>query len=337
MSEMVRPTIVCIMPVKNEAWILERSLSCASRWADHIVIADQCSTDGSQDIARRFAKVVLVDNVSEDYSEAERQDLLLKKAREYPSPRLLISLDADEVLTANYAFSAEWASVLRASPGTVIDMRRANLAPSLGEYWLEAGDYGRGFMDDGSGHAGTDIHGPLLPEPHSATRLKLREVKLLHYQYTDWDRMKRKHRWYECWERLNHAWRSPTDIYRQYHHMDASVALALRPVPKDWLEGYLESGIDMSSVRHEPVVWFDRDVHDWLHAYGPERFRRDAVWDPDPASLCALLGCSDDSGPLRDERRMADRAVHRWLRMTQARSSSTVVRAVDRMIRRAGR
>ena len=35
--------IICLTPVKNEGWILERFLKCTSLWADYIIIADQSS------------------------------------------------------------------------------------------------------------------------------------------------------------------------------------------------------------------------------------------------------------------------------------------------------
>jgi hypothetical protein len=33
-------TVICIVPVKNEAWILGNFLTCAQKWADHIIVAD---------------------------------------------------------------------------------------------------------------------------------------------------------------------------------------------------------------------------------------------------------------------------------------------------------
>ena len=56
------PKIICLTPVLNEAWILDRFIRCASLWADHIIIADQGSTDGSREIAQRYDKVIFIDN-----------------------------------------------------------------------------------------------------------------------------------------------------------------------------------------------------------------------------------------------------------------------------------
>jgi len=71
------PKIVVITPVKSKAWILDRFLATTSHFADHIIIADQDSTDGSQEICKRYPKVILIRNDSSEYSEARRQTLLL--------------------------------------------------------------------------------------------------------------------------------------------------------------------------------------------------------------------------------------------------------------------
>ena len=73
--------IVVVTPVKNEEWLLERFLAVTSRFADHIIVADQQSTDASRSICARFPKVHLVSNDSLAYDEAHRQKLLLTEAR----------------------------------------------------------------------------------------------------------------------------------------------------------------------------------------------------------------------------------------------------------------
>ncbi|GAG56902.1 unnamed protein product, partial [marine sediment metagenome] len=52
---MKRPKIICLTPVKNEAWILDNFIKCASLWADHIIIADQDSTDDARKIAKKYS------------------------------------------------------------------------------------------------------------------------------------------------------------------------------------------------------------------------------------------------------------------------------------------
>ena len=116
---MDKPYIICLIPVKNEAWILDRCLQTASLWADKIIVADQMSDDGSPEIAVKYSKVQLIRNTSAQFNEPERQKLLIDAARKIPydGKKLLIALDADEMLTANLLDSPEWQTILDAPVG----------------------------------------------------------------------------------------------------------------------------------------------------------------------------------------------------------------------------
>src|SRR4051812_20136261 len=111
------PKIVVITPVKNEAWILNRFLQVTSQFADRIIIADQNSTDESVSICQRYLKVTLVRNEFDEYDEASRQRLLIQMARELvPEPKILLALDADEILAANATTTSGWQDMLKAAP-----------------------------------------------------------------------------------------------------------------------------------------------------------------------------------------------------------------------------
>ncbi len=149
--------------MRNEAWILDRFLQCASTWADHIIIADQQSDDGSREIAARYPKVRLVENPGLGFDEKTRQELLIAEARKIPGPRILIALDADEVLGANFATSPEWASLLAAPPGTSLWFERADFYPFHESIAIYHAAWLFGYVDDGRPHEGTFIHGPRVP------------------------------------------------------------------------------------------------------------------------------------------------------------------------------
>ncbi len=201
---MPRPTVICLTPVRNEAWILERFLRCASLWADHIVIADQRSDDGSPEIARRFPKVLLIANDTVGLDEAARQRLLLAAARRIAGPRLLVTLDR-----------------------------------------------------------------------------------------------------------------------------------AAGPVRREWLAGYEQQGIDMTSVGGGPPYWFDREVVAMIDRHGARHFRRQAIWDADWAAQAARYGCGPRERFL-DPRSRRQQAVHAWLRLTQRRRHRRVVRWTDAWLQRRG-
>jgi len=311
-------TTIVVTPVRNEAWILDRFLRCASLWADHIVVADQGSTDGSGEIAARHAKVTLIENPGPEYDEGARQRLLLEAARRFPGPRMIFALDADEILAATWRESAAFEGLAGAAPGTVVRMRWANVLPGVHSCWLPDEEIVFGYVDDGADHPGEQIHSVRLPAAPSAPSVSLDDVRVLHYQYANWERMKSKQRWYQCWELLNLPSKRPIQLYRQYHRMDAIPPEHVHALPAHWLARYEAEGIDMRAVpEHAPYPW-DDEVAGWIRAHGAKRFRKLDIWDGD-------LAAADPRGP-------ATRLVHRWLGATQDGYERGSTRLVQRAL-----
>jgi len=323
--------IICLTPVKNEAWILERFLKCASLWADYIIIADQNSNDGSREIAKNFEKVILLDNPMQECDEDKRQKILLEAARKIAEPRLLIALDADEILTSNFSTSKEWQSVLKAKQGTIIRFDCVQLKPDMQHYWLVP-DAPLGFMDDGSDHIGSDIHSVRIPLPDKSPSIKLREIKVMHYQFTDWQRMESKHRWYQCWERLKHPSRRPIKIYRQYHHMYAVSDDSISNILPEWINGYEKREIDMTSIVCENIYWWDKEVLNFLKTWDSSKFRKEAIWDIDWADLARKLNCNNHGYEFSDPRSRIDKYIHLWLKKTQPYSMKLHIRIIEKIL-----
>ncbi len=331
------PTLICLTPVKNEAWILERFLQCASTWADHIIVADQYSEDESREIARRFEKVHLIDNDTDAYDESARQQLLIEAARTLcpDTPRILIALDADEILAAKWMTSPQWSQMLAAEPGTVIEFRWANVAPNVSGAWLDGSNYKPfGFVDDGTEHQGQPIHSPRVPLPDNAPRLRMDSVPVLHYQYANWERMKSKQRWYQCWERLNNPDKRPITIYRQYNFMHADVHRA-EPLEESWIAGYEDLGIDMRTIDTSQHYHWDRQIVDLLREHGTEPFRKINIWDVDWSEKGRSMGLPVN-GELTDPRTGFEKWVHTWLRRTQPYMTNPFIRGIQKLLQLAG-
>lgn len=337
MSDGARPTLICLTPVKNESWILERFLACASLWADHIVVADQGSTDGSPEIAARFPKVSLVENPSSDYDEVARQRLLIEHARRIPGPRLLFAFDADEALVADAFTSADWRRALDAPEGTVLAMQWVNVLPGARTGWLPGHFIPFGFLDDGSEHSGGPIHTPRVPVAPTSPVLRLDALKVLHFQYVDWSRMNSKQRWYQCWETIHHPENRPVQVYRAYHHMDAVSPDRTVPLEPSWLGAYAAAGLDLTHwpPAAGPLPW-DEDVARWLVEYGTRRFAKVDIWDVDWPDVARRIGLGHAAETLRDPRRRSERLVHWFLRVTQGRHTRAPVRAAQRLLRLGG-
>jgi hypothetical protein len=321
---MEKPAVICLTPIKDEVWILERFLKCASIWADQIIIADQQSKDGSKEIARSFPKVKLIENTSQTYNEPQRQQLLISEARKFPGPKILMTLDADEFLTANFLTSPEWETILRSTQGTVIRFQRLLvLADSSGLRYLKLPWdppmelMPIGLVDDGSEHNGPTIHSVRIPLKAGAPSVTPTQIKLMHYCLLDHQRFKSRIRWYQCFEYLNTKKR-PVDLYRQYNQdRFLPSSSSIESVPKEWLEGYEARGIDMSSVRHQGAYPWDREVLQLFERYGAARFKKLGIWDANWTELHRELYPQPPEKTVADPRGTVHRVVHNWLRRTQ--------------------
>ncbi|BAN36204.1 hypothetical protein SCD_n02396 [Sulfuricella denitrificans skB26] len=335
MSLLVNPKIICLTPVKNESWILEQFLMAASLWADHIIIADQFSDDDSREIAEKFPKVILIENPSTEFNEPERQKLLINAARKIEGPRLLVTLDADEFLSANFRESKEWQFIMHAPPGTVIRFKWINLKPGLKKYWSPDCYFPWGFMDDGSEHTGATIHSMRIPMPLNSMKVDLDEVKVLHFQYTDWERMASKQRWYQCWEILNQPERGALELFRQYHHMYEVKDTDLLEVKNEWFDHYGENDIDLFSVKKDGVYWWDREVLKYFQRHGTEKFKKLNIWDVDWRKLGERFKLAG-VGKMNDPRNILDKKVHSWLRSGKYKEPGMVNRNILKLLKRFG-
>jgi glycosyltransferase involved in cell wall biosynthesis len=315
---MNKPQIFCLTPVKNEAWILERFLKCADLWADRIIISDQGSTDGSREIAQQFPKVTVLDNTAKEFDEPSSRQMLLAEARRTPGPKILLCVDADEFLTANFLTSFEWGSILNASPGTAIGVQWPEIQVNFSDltffYYPVVLPFG--FVDDGSEYTPQLIHGPRIPKPTAGPMLALTEIKLMHYCLVDINRFKSRIRWYQCFEHLEKKKR-PIDLYRFYHKIRFISPKAIAKVPPEWITGYQQHGIDMSSVNCDGSYRWDREVLKYFDEYGTKEFKRLAIWDVDWPRLRDELYSRDSAKDLSDPRSKFDKFVHRWLEFTQ--------------------
>ncbi len=323
--------IICLTPVKNEAWILDLFLKATSLWADQIIIADQMSDDTSRQIASKYPKVKLVINKNESFGEDQRQKLLLNEARKIKGENILIALDADEILTPNFTTSDEWKKIRSLKPGTVIYFPFINVLPDKRKYWDGPHLMSWGYIDDGAPHDGTDIHSHRLPLPKNSEEYVFKEIIAMHYQFADWKRMESKHRWYQCWEKINYPKKSSIQIYRMYHHMDSSKGKDYKSMPEEWFKQYDKLGIKLGYVVEKEYRW-DREMLDFIQKYGAQYFRRIDIWSIDWKELARRKGI-DQLDQYSDPRNYFDKLLLKYLKSTQKHYPNFIILVIDKILR----
>lgn len=328
-----KPAIICLTPVKNEAWILDLFLRCTSLWADYIIIADQNSSDESREIALKYPKVILIDNKSTEYSENERQKLLIDKARSIEGKKLLVTLDADEFFTSDFQNTAEWDAMLKGIPGDSFGFRWINILPGFKKGW-ETKHFIWAMIDDGKEHKGEYIHSPRIPVTNQNRIIYFERIKVLHFQYINWERMESKHRYYQCLERVKYPEKRSIDLYRRYHHMNSVKWWELIDLNDTLFSEYESLGI---KIREQPIenkaYWFDNEVLDLFRKYGLKKFKKESIWQANWNEIAHIFKLSFDNN-LKDPRGLVDKLFHFWLKSTQLQKDKNIVRRIDRIINR---
>ena len=283
----MKPKIIVITPVKNEEAILHRFLSVTSQFADEILVADQLSTDSSREICSKYKKVTLIQNSGEYYCEAERQQLLISTARKlWPEPKILLGLDADEVLAADAMQSIDWRTMLAAAPGTILLFEKPDLLPGLDKCLrYPSNPVPLGFVDDGfTTHNPREIHSPRVPQPANAVRLLLPNIKILHYALVRIQTQLAKVRFYAVQENLKQS--SPLRHRRAwygnfYHKQYVAPAASAQSTPPEWFVGWETMGIDMRKLHENALTWHEIEVLRAFARFGERRFWLDPIWDID--------------------------------------------------------
>ncbi|MBV8129432.1 MAG: glycosyltransferase family 2 protein [Planctomycetaceae bacterium] len=274
--------IVVVTPVKNEAAILKRFLSVTSQFADLIIVADQNSTDGSRAIYPRYPKVVMVENPSVDYDEAGRQLLLLAEVRKrVPGRRLILALDADEILAADAVTRPGWRTVLDAAPGTVICFEKPDILSPPDRCIRYTRPWPLGYVDDGAAHAPQPIHSIRIPTPSGAPRLSVDDVKVMHFALTQPDVQRAKMRLYAVIEATQGTARLHNRRTGYATNRDYASGHTVGPVCPEWIAGWERLGIDMLSFSSRHFYWQDFEVLRYFARHGTQKYWFDDIWDCD--------------------------------------------------------
>ena len=274
--------VVVVTPVRNEARILNRFLSVASQFADLVIVADQNSTDGSQAIYPLYPKVVVVENPSVDYDEAGRQLLLLAEARKrVPGRRLILALDADELLAADAVTRPGWETALNADPGTVVCFEKPDILSPPDRCIRYTRPWPLGYLDDGAAHAPRQIHSIRIPTPAGAPRLNVYDVKVLHFAMSQPDVQRAKMRLYAVIEATKGTARLHNRRSFYAANKDWAAGHAVGPVSPEWFAGWETLGIDMLSSLSDRFYWQDLEVLRYFAQHGTRRYWFDDIWDLD--------------------------------------------------------
>ena len=319
------PTMVVLTPVRNEAWILRTFLEATSLWADHIIIADQMSTDGSREIAREYPKVTLIDNDRPEMHQAATRRLLFEAAKKIPGDKVVFTLDADEFLAGDFIHSDDWRKILESEPNDAFCWRWMNLKkgdPSQYSthqhyYWAvhESEDVWNGEFPDNF------IHEWRLPWPPKARTVNLDELRSLHFARVNVARQRNKERFYQVSTLACRSSANPIKLFRQYH---AEENLQYYPVPENAYCFYDAHGMDVMGMidLKDEGEYYTSEILKFFDRLGTKRFAVLDIWD---AEWMKKNG-------VQDPRTGIHKLVQKYLFKTIGKEKYLIIRMIDKVL-----
>jgi len=313
--------------------VIDIHLKAASQWANHIIVADQLSDDGTRETVRRYPKACLVDNNGKGSNTGERYRIVLEAARAIPGRKILLAIDSDELLSANWVDGEEWEKLLSLPEGTAIYGRWANILPDFKSWFAMGEAFVIGYVDDGQiSHCPGRSHVPRFAIPPGAPKFVLRDIRVLHLQYTDQARSASKNRAYQVQEWVA-APERPVRLFRRFNPIPGIAPRHVHPVLAEWVDGFARQGIDWRAIHIDGAYRWDPLVLDELMSRGASFFRKLDIWDVEWQKIANQYGINTTGHDLRDPRSTFEHAVHAFLRRTQTVKGSPIIRMTQQLLR----
>ncbi len=329
-----RPTIIVITPVRNEAWVLDAYLTCASSWADYIILADHHSEDDTREIAKKYDKVILIDNPTFEWYEAECRTRLLDEASKIQGDKIIFSLDADEFLSEGFEKTKSWERIINSKGNEIFCFNWLNLFDNFytAEYtdmhyeWAAHYDASVDVVSEYRKRETRAIHCSRVPclEADRCIYTNVDDFWVVHLAKINHEKIRQKNDFYQVTvvDKSNGK-ANPVSLYRDYTnyypqkitHLDSSVKLCCMNDPNDY--SFMVSSADYGKhYVDEMLRVFKRE--------GIDKFKKLCIWD-NPYLISAGI---EPQLPLRY------RLLHHYLIRTQKYSRIKMVKFVDKLLKR---
>lgn len=331
---MNRPILICLTPVRNEAWILRAFLSATSLWADYIIIADQMSTDGSLEIAKSFPKVKVIENRRADIHMGQVRCMLMEEARKIQGDKIIFALDADEFWSGDFLQTLSWRSILESEPDDVFEFKWINLSPDMKHYRLAP----KHTYYNWATHASDDFFNGSYPDNRFIHEWRLRwsdrsilekqfqsdDIRVIHFCYVNTERLKNKWLFYSVSSvAIPNRVYNLVSLYRQYHSKEDE--LFPLEAPPDLFDWYKSQGVDiLQLIDFSDIGQYYLDkVSYYIKRDGAKKYAILDIWTKD---LCELNNVDDP-------RNIIQKFTHFYLRSTSKYANTKLIRFIDKLFK----
>lgn len=167
------PKLSVVIATRNEERIIEKCLESV-KWVDEIVVVDDCSTDATIEIVKKYTEKVFINNSNGSFHK--NKNLAIEKA----SGEWILSLDADEIIPPE--LTEEIKNVIKDSNMLGYYLNRKNYF--IGKWIRGCGwypDYIIRLFKKGVTKWPLDIHD--IPKINEKNKVAYLENNFIHYSY----------------------------------------------------------------------------------------------------------------------------------------------------------
>ena len=282
-----KPKIVGLVPVRNEALVIEQCLKALACYTDAIIVLDDASEDETVAIVKSLAHECNVEKIIEKKiwyrDEPGDRNKLLQAGRAIGGTHFVV-IDADEIFTApclkdNFLRT----KIFELQPEQVLELAWIRLWKSLKQCRNEVDIKEFIFCDNGTSYYESRfIHTSRVPNKffnkESMHITPAIEYGLLHFQAINWRNMRIRQAWYRCLEHIRNPKESIKNINKGYAASEDETNLRLATCPKAWFDGY--TSIDFSAFE-KAESWREKQILGWFEHYGRDFFAPLEIWDID--------------------------------------------------------
>lgn len=327
-----KPTIFVVTPVRNEAWVLDAFLTCTSSWADHIIVADQHSDDGSREIAAKYEKVILVDNDLAEMNQAAARELLFREVDKFEGDKIVMALDADEFLSKDFDKTEGWNRILQSKPNEIFCFKWINLYGDFEHTIANTGymEWGCHFSPDimiaeeyrnCEKRAVHEMRLPCLPTTR-ATYIMIPDIQFVHLARLNLARQRNKEDFYQVSSVAKLQKRmSAVSLFRYYRHPNPDTVR----LPEE-VELYAKDDrVDVRSLVKSGDIgqYYIEEIKSIFQKDGFKKYLMLDIW----GNPCLVQAGINPKIPLKY------RMLHSYLRRTMLKSEKGIIKFIDRILK----
>jgi len=325
--------IIGVLPAKNDAWFVEKAAKSLSMWADHVMIFDESSTDGSELIYRKLELIgnieVIRDRPKFDFTTPDLRNYMLNSARKFEGNNLIIEMHADEVMSAKILESCIRSKLTEdLNPGDALMLPWTTLWKNPTLFRNDSSVWANnhcwfGYVDDRNVQfTGPVFHGPRAPESFLKNKKTPSSLEVMHYQFVNLENERSKQALYQIFERNHYPKRNVEWINKRYAVAFDERGLGVDQIAPEKIIPWVDLGIPLlDEYSDADLNWRDIEVLKNFDRYGLERYKDLNIWYIDWNQKKQKLinqGLWDGSLEIvSDPRDISTRISHTWLMKTQ--------------------